>query len=156
MPELRQQNPFKTITRVLCFNRKHKYPIQRSAFTYSSNRLYTRLDFAKEIFGGPFTTEQVEDTKAFFKILAVLLSLGPVFVLDVPSSYMGFTLFGYHMGNVHIVNNSEGFVDPCSSWILAWSGNLKYVSGTFLFPIYMWFIFLYLRNKVPRMCRPES
>ena len=149
--ELRQQNPFKTIIRVLLFARKHKYPIQRSAFTYSSNRRYSRLDFAKEIFGGPFTTEQVEDTKSFFKILAVLLALGPVFAVDVPSSYTGFTMFGYHVSNVHIVNQSGGFVDPCSSWILVWSGNLKFISGTLLFPIYMWFIFSYLRNNVPRM-----
>ena len=149
--ELRQQNPFKTIVRVLLFARRNKHPLRRSAFTYSSDKKYTRLDFAKEIFGGPFTTEQVEDTKAFFKILAVLFSLGPVFAVNVASSYMGLTIFGFHAGSVHSVNNSMGFLGSCSSWVLVWSGNLKYISGAVLFPIYMWFIFSYLRNRVPKM-----
>ena len=149
--ELRQQNPFKIIVKVLLFARRNKYPLHRSAFTYSSDKKYTRLDFAKEIFGGPFTTEQVEDTKSFFKILAVLFSLGPVFAVNVPSSYLGLTIFGYHVGSVHNVNNSMGFLDSCTSWVLVWSGNLKYISGAVLFPIYMWFIFSYLRKRVPKM-----
>ena len=153
--ELRQQNPFKTISRVLLFAQKHKYPIQRSAFTYSSDRRYTRLDFAKEIFGGPFTTEQVEDTKSFFKILAVLLSLGPVFAVDVLSSYAGFTMFGYHVGGVQIVNNSGGFVDHCSSWIFAFSGNLKYVSGTLLLCGLSFHIFVTKSPKCLFECQPE-
>ena len=147
--ELRQQNPYKLIAKVLLYAHKNKYPRFRSAFTHSDDKIYTRLDFAKERFGGPFTTEQVEDTKTFFKIIAVLLALGPVFVADVPSSYIGFTTFGYHTSNVVI--GSRGFINNCSSWILVWSGSLKYILGTVLFPIYMWFIFSHLRNRIPRM-----
>ena len=83
---------------------------------------------------------------SFFKSLLYYIVTLSCVAVDVPSSYiMGFTLFRYHVGNVHNVNHSGGFVDPCSSWVLAWSGNLKYVSGTyvsgtFLFPVYMWFI----------------
>ena len=149
-----QQNPCRTISKVLSYARKHKYPIFRSAFTYSDDKRYNRLDFAKERFGGPFTTEQVEDTKCFFKILAVLLALGPVFILDVPTSYMGFTLFGYHTGNVHNANtshNHHNFLDHCASWDLVWSGGLKYISGTHLFPLYIWIIFSYLHRRIPRM-----
>ena len=47
----------------------------------------SRLDFAKERFGGPFTTEQVENVKTFFRILLVLFAIGPVFALKVPASY---------------------------------------------------------------------
>ena len=39
------------------------------------------LDLGKEKYGGPFTTEQVEDVKAFYGILKVLFSFGVVFFL---------------------------------------------------------------------------
>ena len=56
-------NPYKTVYSVLNFARKHKYPLRRSAFTYSDSYIPTRIDFAKERYGGPFTTEQVESVK---------------------------------------------------------------------------------------------
>ena len=54
------QNPYKIVYRILKFAKHHKRPLRRSAFTYSENYIPSRLDFAKERFGGPFTTEQVE------------------------------------------------------------------------------------------------
>ena len=148
---VRHQNPCKLIFKVLSFARKHKFPLFRSAFTFSDDERPSRLDFAKERFGGPFTTEQVEDTKSFFKILAVLLALGPVFTMDVPSSYLGLVTFGYHAGDVHNLNDSNGLLDNCSHWALVWSGSLKYIFGTFFFPIYIWLVFSYLRHRIPRM-----
>ena len=151
--ELRQHNPCKIIIKVLAFAWKHKYPLHRSAFTYSDDERPNRLDFAKVKFGGPFTTEQVEDTKSFFKILSVLLALGPVFVVDVPSSFIGLALFGYHTGNVYVksLNDSYKLFNHCTSWELVWSGNLKYISGTLLFPLYIWFIFSCLHRRIPKM-----
>ena len=146
----RRSNPCKSVTMVLNFARKHKYPLCRSAFTYSDDEMPTRLDFAKQKYGGPYTTEQVEDVKSFFKIVALLVALGPIFILDVPSSYTGMMVFGYHVGDVHI-NNTHGFIDHCSTWNLLWSGNLKYISGTVMFPIYIWFIFSYLHSQTPRI-----
>ena len=150
--ELRQQNPCRMVLKILNFTRKNKYPLQRSAFTYSDDDKPSRLDFAKEKFGGPFTTEQVEDTKTFFKVLTVLLALGPIFTMDVPSSYMGFMLFGLHTGNVHFISVEPkgGFVN-CTSWVLLRSGSLKYAAGTLLFPVYMWVIFSYLHKRIPQM-----
>jgi hypothetical protein len=57
---------------------QHKAPIHRSAFTYCEDELPTRIDFGKERYGGPFSTEQVEDVKAFLGIPCLLLTLGPV------------------------------------------------------------------------------
>ena len=152
--ELRLQNPCKIIVKVLAFARKHKYTLRRSAFTYSDDDKPTRLDFAKEIFGGPFTTEQVEDTKSFFRIIALLISLGPVFVIDVQSSFPGLMLFGYHAGREQVPDMNGTYhylLDRCSSWVLMWSGNFKYVSGTLLFPVYIWFIFSYRYGRIPKM-----
>ena len=68
-----RQNPYKVVYKILNFVRKHKYPFQCSAFTYCDDELPSRIDFAKERFGGPFTIEQVEDMKTLLRILLVFL-----------------------------------------------------------------------------------
>ena len=68
-------NPVSLIFKVLKYAAKHKYPVQRSAFTYCENEQPTRLDYGKSKYGGPFTTEQVEDVKTFWRILLVILVL---------------------------------------------------------------------------------
>ena len=67
---------------VICFARKYSSPIHRSEFTYCEDELPSRLDLGKEKYGGPFTTEQVEDVKVFLNILQILLSLGPLFAIE--------------------------------------------------------------------------
>ena len=68
------RNPYKLTYKVLKFAKDHTYPIRHSAFTYCEDELSSRLDLGKEKYGGPFTTEQVEDVKAFLGILHVLLA----------------------------------------------------------------------------------
>ena len=67
------KNPFILINRVLKYALKHKYARQRSAFTYCEDDIPSRLDFGKSKYGGPFTTEQVEDVKTFFRALGFVL-----------------------------------------------------------------------------------
>ena len=69
-------NPNRTVCNIFKFAKHHKYPFQRSAFTHCDNYIPSRLDFAKERFGGLFTTEQVEDVKTFLRILIVLCAIG--------------------------------------------------------------------------------
>ena len=76
------RNPYKLVYGVLKFAARHKNPIRRSAFTYCEDELPSRLDLGKAKYGGPFTTEQVEDVKTLLGVLAVLVSFGPVFSLD--------------------------------------------------------------------------
>ena len=57
----------KTIYEVIKFAVKHKAPLNRSAFTYWEEGIPSRLDLGKSKYGGPFTTEQVENVKTFFK-----------------------------------------------------------------------------------------
>ena len=73
-------NPVSLIFKVLKYAAKHKYPVQRSAFTYCENKQPTRLDCGKSKYGGPFTTEQVEDVKTFWRILVVILALSSFFL----------------------------------------------------------------------------
>ena len=95
------QNPYKTVYGVFKFAKNHKYPLRRSAFTHCDNYIPSRLDFAKERFGGPFTTEQVENVKTFLRILLILFAVGPVFVLEVPASYFIAPLFSMHFHQFH-------------------------------------------------------
>ena len=75
-------NPVKHIFKVLDYARCNSQPKFRSAFTYGEAPP-SRLDLAKERYGGPFTTEEVEDVKSFGRILLVLVSLfGFLFIED--------------------------------------------------------------------------
>ncbi len=73
-------NPYKLVYNITSFARQHKVPIQRSAFTYCEDEIPTGLDLAKTKYGGPYTTEYVENVKAFYGILKILLCLCPVFL----------------------------------------------------------------------------
>ena len=78
------QNPFKTVYGVIKYAIKHKSPRQRSAFTYTGeDELPSRIDFGKSKYGGPFTTEQVEDVKTLFRVVLVAV---------VVSSFFGTTI----------------------------------------------------------------
>ena len=74
------------IYRVLKFAVKHKAPLNRSALTYWEEHIPSRLDLGKLRYGGPFTTEQVEDVKTFFRLLLVLL---PVWIAAFSASVFG-------------------------------------------------------------------
>ena len=69
------EHPLKLIYQVLKYTWKHKCPENRSAFTYWEEDIPPRIDLGKSKYGGPFTTEEVEDTKTFFSILLLLLSM---------------------------------------------------------------------------------
>ena len=73
-------NPFKNIYKVLKYSWKHKVPEHCSAFTYWEEDIPCRIDLGKNKYGGPFTNEEVEDTKTFLRIIPLLLCL-----------------FGYHL-----------------------------------------------------------
>ena len=83
-------NPFRLVFRVIRYARKTKQPRFRSAFTFHEDEPPSRIDFGKHKYGGPFTTEQVEDVKTFLRlILIVIVSAalpGPTFFLEYAQS----------------------------------------------------------------------
>ena len=139
-----QNNPYKTVFQVLNFARKHKYPLRRSAFTYCGDETPCRIDFAKERYGGPFTTQQVEDVKTFLRILVILIIVGPIYSLEIPVGPL-FASFSDHIGN------GEAASEQCSLSTVFHNmtilGNLAIV---LLFPVYIWLIYAVLRNCIPR------
>ena len=79
-------NPYKLVYKVTKFALQHKIPVCRSAFTYCEDELPSGLDLGKNKYGGPFTTEQVEDVKTFYGIAKVLFSFGTVFLYSLGAS----------------------------------------------------------------------
>ena len=59
----------------MCYGRKHKYPENRSALTYWEEEAPSRLDLGKGKYGGPFTEEEVEDVKTFFRMLPLFIAV---------------------------------------------------------------------------------
>ena len=90
------RNSLKIIFQVLKYSYQHKYPERRSAFTYWENDIPSRIDLGKEKYGGPFTYEQVEDVKTFFRLLLLIFSL------------FGFHILGNGYSLSHCIINTVG------------------------------------------------
>ena len=76
----------------------------------------------------------------------MLLTIGPIFILDVSSSAMIVPILGAHFQAVEHRHTWVGLVVSC--------GILNKIISIFIFPIYIWIIFHLLRNRVPRiLCR---
>ena len=78
--EPESRNPLKLLFRVLRYAATHKYAIRRSAFTYCEDQKPSRIDFAKSKYGGPFTTEEVEDVKTCLRMLVVVVTICTLFL----------------------------------------------------------------------------
>ena len=87
------RNPYKLVYKVSKFAKEHSNPIRRSAFTYCEDELPSRFDLGKEKYGGPFTTEEVENVKAFFGILCVLLTTGPTLMAEIANDLSASQLY---------------------------------------------------------------
>ena len=76
--EPKSPQSLKTIYQVLKFAAKHKAPLNHSALTYWEEDIPSRIDLGKSKYGGPFTTEQVEDVKTIIHLFVVST---PLFVV---------------------------------------------------------------------------
>ena len=100
------QNPFKLIYNVIRYAIKQKHPSCRSAFTYCEDELPSRIDFGKSKYGGPFTTEQVEDVKTFLRLL-VMVALVGVLVSDMLLTHR-------QIGQlIHVLKHTQSTIPKC-------------------------------------------
>ena len=128
----------KTIYQVLKFAAKHKAPLNRSALTYWEDDIPSRLDLGKSKYGGPFTTEQVEDVKTFLKILVIHI---PIFIIFM-SMCTDIEVFKE--------NTTVPFLkDQCSSHIFRLFTSNRWWSVILTTVIYEFGIFPLIRNKIP-------
>ena len=139
-------NPYRNVYRVLKFTAKHSKPLgHRSALTYSDDVRPSRLDFAKQKYGGIFTTEVVEDVKTFLRILLMLLAITPMFYFEVSTSYL-FPLYGRHLGR------NMSITGKCTyEWMLFESGNLSTIISVIAIPLYIILVYPHIKRWVPRI-----
>ena len=134
-------NPYKLVYRVTKFAHQHKIPVQRSAFTYCEDELPSGLDLGKEKYGGYFTTEQVEDVKAFYGILKVLFSFGIVFFMDFAANSI-LPLFAFH-----ITDTYEGVV----KFILFSTSIFSPLLIVTCIPLYLYLLRPFISQYIPGM-----
>ena len=97
--EPRRPNMYRLVHKVTQFSLQHKAPLNRSAFTYCEDELPLGLDLGKNKYGGPFTTEQVEEVKAFYGIVKVLFAVGLVVFTEMSIEFLQHSYERHALGN---------------------------------------------------------
>ena len=145
-------NPYIIVHKVTKFASQHKIPVRRSAFTYCEDELPSGLDLGKNKYGGPFTTEQVEDVKAFYGILKVLFSFGAVFFLDFIANSM-LPVFARHDVPHYDYNGSTVYNETMWHHILIGNGLLSPLLIVVCIPLYICLIHPFVSHYVPGMLK---
>ena len=133
--EPKSPQSLKLIYQVLKFAAKHKAPVNRSALTYWEEDIPSRIDLGKSKYGGPFTTEQVEDVKTIFKLLVVFV---PFFLISLSLSLLG----GYSTFTV----SPESVVLYYFTYNIYWCA----IIGTLVFEFV---IYPFVRDRLPSILR---
>ena len=76
-----KMNPVSLIVKVMKYARNNRFPRNRSALTYWEEDYPSRLDLAKEKYGGPFTEEQVQDVKTLLRIVPLIVCMLMFFIM---------------------------------------------------------------------------
>ena len=138
-------NPVKLIWRVIKYAWKHKQPVRRSAFTFGESPP-SRLDLAKERYGGPFTTVQVEDVKSFLYILSILLGIFAYGLVDTKSKILDQYLRVVRLKDVTYYNVME-------SVLLEYPLTIPYCVIVFAVPLYQFVIIPCFSRFIPSMLK---
>ena len=146
-------NPYKLVYRVVKFAYQHKVPLRRSAFTYCDEESPTRLDVGKHKYGGPFTTKQVEDVKAFWGILKVLITIGPAFLLQTVMQSL-LPMFSKHSNSFHnSTARCEVHLEGVARYILISNGLLSPLLVVICIPLYLCWIRQHITYYIPGMLK---
>ena len=134
------QNPLKTVLSVLKYSATHNRPARRSALTYWEDEIPSRMNLGKSKYGGPFTTEQVEDVKTFFRLLAISIAV-IVFLYPLNLCFSSLSYFFAHFQSLR----SLAFNEEC--YIAVFSDRqLVIIFGV---PLYEFAIYPLTRNWIP-------
>ena len=140
--EPKSPQSLKIIYQVLKFGKKHKAPVDRSALTYWEEDIPSRIDLGKSKYGGPFTTEQVEDVKTIFKLLVVSVPFSMISFITILSVFQEYRQTYVFPG-----------ISRFSSFLLSY---FTYqvcscvVIGTL---VYEFFIYPFARNRLPSILK---
>jgi peptide/histidine transporter 3/4 len=121
------QNPYKLVYKVIKYALKNKHPQRRSAFTYCEDELPSRLDFGKNKYGGPFTTEQVEDVKTFLRVLVFT-----TFCSFLPGEALIVNRHSYKL--IHFISHHGHTISEC--FVRTITSDLHFLCGIVLIPLH--------------------
>ena len=114
-----------------------------------------RFDFGKSKYGGPFTTEQVEDVKSILQILRVLLTLGPIFAIDIAASKQ-LPSVANHLASDFGTASLLPLLKACSityPTTLALNGSITPLIITFVIPLYICLLRPHIKRYIPGMLK---
>ena len=137
------QNPLKSIYSVLKYAATHKHPTRRSALTYWEEDIPSRIDLGKSKYGGPFTTEQVEDVKTFFRLLVVSVAIS-FFIYPLSLCNSSLSMFASHFQQQTILSRTK----DCFNVILDFETTAT-VTVILGIPLYELAIYPLARNWIP-------
>ena len=140
--EPKSPQSLKNIYRVLKFAAKHKTPLNRSALTYWEEDIPSRIDLGKSKYGGPFTTEQVEDVKTFLGLLIISLPL-TVVLLSV----------GYYVNAENHPDKLFPNLTSCNAYIASFFVSSSSWHGTLGAIAYELAIYPFIGNRVPSILK---
>ena len=138
------QSPLKSIYSVLKYAATHKHPARRSALTYWEEDIPSRIDLGKSKYGGPFTTEQVEDVKTFFQLLLMSVAIS-FFVYPLFLFSESLNMFASHFQQLRKLSHSNG----CYNMLLDFSTSVYYVIVILGIPLYELAVYPLARHWIP-------
>ena len=141
--EPKSPQSLKTMYCVLKFAAKHKAPLNRSALTYWEEDIPSRVDLGKSKYGGPFTTEQVEDVKTVLRLLAISL---PFSVIT-----LSFTTFIRNF--LGTANERLLFLNTCKVEVTYLFLNSNSLYGFLVRIAYEFFFYPFIRNRLPSILK---
>ena len=128
------ENPLIKILKVLKYAMKNKYPHLRGAYSYWNSSYCSRIEFAKSEYGGPFAADLVEDTKAFLRIVSVLVfwclfSSLIVFIIALQRKLRHF---------YHHIDESGNIIDPqfIADYLATYSGTFALIFLILVFELF--------------------
>ena len=143
------ENPLPKVLKILRYAMKNKYPRLPNVLTESyEDEPYSRIDLAKDKYGGPFSTEQVEDVKTFLRMTAVVIvwtSFGGLFLVAYPA----WDKVAQHLTDTHGVqencqNNAAFYNENCFTRVgVIHAGDVFMVV---VFPLYEFIFHPFLRR----------
>ena len=140
----KSSNSLKLVYQVLKYAAKNKYPQTSSAFSYWDSKK-SRIDLAKARYGGPFTADEVDDVKAFLKIIVIV-----VICVFLPGVFYTFTMFSgykimYHYRDLSLV---QGTFDYRHCFVRSVIYNSASYILVLAIPLYECFIYPYIWKHV--------
>ena len=113
--EPRVANPYRILCAVLSYTQRCSRPYASRRHSWDDAKV-SRIDLAKDKYGGPFSSEHVEDVKTFFRMLLLVSMMGVFYFMFTASSRVTTIMF-FHLEPSDILpncSNSTATIPDCS------------------------------------------